>query len=268
MQRAKGIQADNAFNLSLNRNLAAVDLLMACRLHQWEDANANQERRGSAPLAGVATLGAWAGAGDWSNRHGRLFLPAGPGASGHVWCDSNRATELGEYHPLPRFLEESGEKLTDIVSLPEVRRPDSARGFAGPLPKMHHGRRGHADRSRQPVGERPPPPSLQVVSAAFPQLDTTRSALPPRANRAHSGNVLLTGASCSPRARHGILLSKSESLDLLFDLFPLTSQPREDKAVAVPKMSPQFVVTQEPGVNAFHTPSEDYQCGMSSARDH
>lgn len=46
------------------------------------------------------------------------------------------------------------------------------------------------------------------------------------------------------------------------------SQPREDNAVATLKMRPQFVVTQEPGVNAFHTRSEDYQSGWITSRDH
>jgi len=90
-----------------------------------------------------------------------------------------------------------------------------------------------------------------------------KSTLWPWVNRAYSGNVLFACCSRSPGAANSILISKSESLDLTFDLLPLVSQPFESNAVTALKMRPQLVVAQEPSIDVFHCPAE-----MLTSREH
>jgi hypothetical protein len=76
------------------------------------------------------------------------------------------------------------------------------------------------------------------------------SACGPLADRAYSGNVLLAGGS--PGAGNRILVSKSNSLDLAFNLLPRLGRPFEENGVTSLKMRPQLVVAQEAIIGVFH----------------
>jgi hypothetical protein len=80
-----------------------------------------------------------------------------------------------------------------------------------------------------------------------------------RLNRAYSDNRLFAWHSASARAGHGIGISKAKALDLMFNLFPLTTQTFEGNNVPALQMSPQLLVVQEPSVNAFHSASSIHQ---------
>lgn len=93
----------------------------------------------------------------------------------------------------------------------------------------------------------------------FSRWPTTRfvqvsagSRLSPRANRVDPGKILFSRRSGSMRARNDILISKSEPLDLEFNLLPLLSQPFEHEAVTIRKMTSQLVVTKNLSKNIFH----------------
>ena len=48
------------------------------------------------------------------------------------------------------------------------------------------------------------------------------------------------------------MVSEPEALDLAFNLVPSIGRPFEDNSVTALKMRPQFVVAQEPSIDALH----------------
>ena len=75
-------------------------------------------------------------------------------------------------------------------------------------------------------------------------------ALRLRAKRGHSGNVLLAGGS--PGAGNGVIVSKSKSLNLAFNVLPRLGRPLEEDSITSLKVRPQLVVAQKPSIYVFH----------------
>jgi hypothetical protein len=88
------------------------------------------------------------------------------------------------------------------------------------------------------------------VSADWLTRRAPGSTVGARADRAYSGNVLLAGGSSG--ARDGVIVSKSNSLDLAFNLVPRLGYPLEEDNFTLLEMRPQLVVGQGAIIGVFH----------------
>ena len=82
--------------------------------------------------------------------------------------------------------------------------------------------------------------------------ERARSALPWRAQRTDSGLVPRSGGFWFAAARHGVLISEAEPLDLPLDLLPALDGLSKSNGIAALKVSTQLIVPQKPSIDVFH----------------
>jgi hypothetical protein len=85
-------------------------------------------------------------------------------------------------------------------------------------------------------------------------------------NRRNSGVGVVSGGARVLGVGDGVLVSEAESLDLCFDLLPIQRGSFESEVVAALKVSPEFIVAQEPSIGVFHKPSRMVSSHVYAAR--